>query len=149
MKTLQFSVHINASPDKAWDAMLGDASYREWTAAFGTGSHYVGDWQEGSKILFLAPDENGVMSGMVSTIVENRPHTFLSMRHLGEVRDNVEDTESPEARAWSGAMESYTFQPDGDGTTVSVSVDTIEELAPDFEDMWPRALAKLKEVAER
>jgi len=36
------------------------------------GSHYIGDWSKGSKILFLGPNENGEMGGMVSRIKKTR-----------------------------------------------------------------------------
>lgn len=57
--------------------MLDTETYRQWTEGFMPGSYYEGSWEKDSKILFLAPDENGKMSGMVSTIVENKPYDFF------------------------------------------------------------------------
>ena len=71
MKKLHFSTLINAPKEKVWNKMLGGDSYRAWTEVFGPGSHYVGDWNKGSKMLFLAPEETGEMSGMVSRIRES------------------------------------------------------------------------------
>jgi hypothetical protein len=53
------SMNINAPKEKVWKTMLGEDTYRIWTEVFMPGSHYVGDWSKGSKILFLAPAETG------------------------------------------------------------------------------------------
>jgi hypothetical protein len=148
MKTLHFSAQINAPVEKVWETMLGEAPYREWTDVFSPGSHFVGDWQEGSKMLFLAPQEGGGTGGMMSTIAENRPHEFLSIKHLGFVKNGVEDTESAEVQAWIGALENYTFRSENGGTTVAVDLDSEEQHTAYFEDTWPKALEKLKALAE-
>jgi hypothetical protein len=149
MKKLHFSIFINAPKEKVWHAMLDDASYREWTTAFNPGSYYKGDWNEGSKILFLGPNpEGGGEAGMVSRIAENRPYEFLSIEHLGIVKDGVEDTESEEAKKYAPAFENYTFVEKDGGTEILVDMDSDEEMAPMFENMWPEALKKLKGLAE-
>ncbi len=51
--------------------MLEDATYREWTSAFNeTGSYYEGDWNPGSEIRFLGPDDEGSLGGMIATVEE-------------------------------------------------------------------------------
>lgn len=100
MVEIHFSIDINAPKEKVYNAMLKEYPYRAWTQVFGPGSHYVGDWGEGSKILFLAPDENGKMSGMIARIKENRPYEYVSIEYLGIVEDGKEDTTSDEARRW-------------------------------------------------
>ena len=59
MEKLKFSIVINAPKEKVWNIMLEDSTYRIWTDTFTKGSHYVGDWNKGSKILFLAPAKDG------------------------------------------------------------------------------------------
>ncbi len=151
MQKVHFKIQINAPKEKVWDTMLDDSTYREWTTAFHPGSYYKGDWSEGSKILFLGPDESGKNEGgMVSRIKENRKYEFLSIEHLGLVMDGVEDTESEEARKWSPAFENYTFTEKDGGTEVSIDIDILnEEYKEMFEGMWPKALLKLKEITER
>lgn len=150
MEKLHFSIVINAPKEKVWHAMLDDAPYREWTAAFNPGSYYEGTWEKGSKILFLGPDPStGKLGGMVSRIADNRPYEFISIEHLGLVHDGVEDTESAEAKKWAPAYENYTFTEVEGGTEVVIDLDTEESMAEEFSKMWPAALEKLKEVAER
>jgi len=130
--------------------MLDDKPYREWTAAFNPGSYYKGDWSKGSKILFLGPDpKTGEEGGMVSRIAENKPYEFISIEHLGIVKNGVEDTTSEEARKWAPAFENYTFKEKGGATEVLVEMDIEDENKKMFEEMWPKALQKLKEIAEK
>lgn len=150
MKTLHFSTMIAAPKEKVWHAMLDDAPYREWTSAFNPGSYYRGDWSKGSKILFLGPDpQTGSEGGIVSRIAENRPYEFVSIQHLGLVRDGVEDTTSEAARRWAPAYENYSFHEQDGATEVRVDLDVLDDHAAMFEAMWPPALARLKELAER
>ncbi len=149
MQKLTFNTFINAPVEKVWNTMLGDATYREWTMAFHEGSYYMGSWEKGSKILFLGPDEGGGVGGMVGQIAENRPHEFISIEHRGFVKGGVEDYDSEEVKKWVPAFENYTFTSKDGGTELLIEVDTNEEYSKMFSEMWPRALAKLKEVAER
>jgi hypothetical protein len=150
MQKLHFSILINAPKDKVWHAMLDDKSYREWTKVFNEGSYYKGSWEKGSKILFLGPDpKTGEEGGMVSRIAENKPYEFISIEHLGIVQNGVEDTTSEAARKWAPAFENYTFKDKDGATEVLVDIDVEDEHVPMFNEMWPEALRKLKELAEK
>lgn len=144
MRKLTYTAVIEAPRETVWDRMLAPATYERWTVAFSEGSRYEGSWDEGARILFLGPEGGG----MVSTIAANRRPSFLSIRHLGMLKDGVEDTTSEAVKAWAGAYENYTFSENGNGTELMVELD----VAPEFEDYmneaWPRALALLKETCE-
>ncbi len=130
--------------------MLDDESYREWTTAFNSGSYYKGDWSKGSKILFLGPNPDGSgEGGMVSRIVENKPYEFISIEHLGIVKDGIEDTTSEVARKWTPVLENYTFTEKDGATEVTVDMDMEDEHAEMFKKMWLEALQLLKAMAER
>lgn len=147
MEKSHFEITISATHEKVWDTMLTDATYREWTKPFHEGSYFKGDWSEGSKILFLGPDEEGGgEGGMVSRIKENRLYEFISIEHLGMVRNGVEDMTSEEVKKWVPAFENYTFTQDGAGTKLSIDVDTNDEYKALFEEIWPKALQRLKEL---
>lgn len=149
MQKLNFSIRINSPTEQVWKAMLEDKTYRIWTEAFSKGSHYVGDWNKGSKILFLGPDEKGIMRGMVSRIKENRLHEYISIEHLGIVHDGKEDTTSDAVKPWAGSLENYTFKEVDGKTELLVDMDINDEHKAAFEDMWPKALQILKELAEK
>ena len=149
MEKLQFKIDINAQKEKVWDTMLEDRTYRIWTEEFTPGSHYIGSWEEGSKILFLGPANDGKLGGMISRIKENKLHKFISIEHLGEVLDGVEDTTSDRVKIWAGALENYTFIDKGNKTELVVDLDINEEFKEMFEGMWPKALQKLKSICEK
>jgi uncharacterized protein YndB with AHSA1/START domain len=144
MRRLAFSITISAPKEQVWRAMLQDATYRRWTSAFQEGSYAVTDWKEGSKALFLTPAGDG----MVSRIVAHRPNEFLSIKHLGTVKDGVEDTESAEGKTWAEALENYTLREVNGSSTLTVEMDVNDEYRSYFEETWPQALNKLKEISE-
>ena len=146
METIHFSTQINTSREKVWDIMLGKETYKEWARAFGPGSHYVGDWNEGSAIQFLGADSQ---MGMASRVKESRKPEFISIEHLGIVMDGVVDTNSDEAKKWAPSLENYTFKEVDGVTELSVSLDVLPENKPMFDEMWPEALKLLKELAEK
>jgi hypothetical protein len=111
---------------------------------FQEGSYAVTDWKPGSKALFLAPDG----SGMVSRIAEHRPNEFLSIEHLGAVKNGVEDTTSADVKEWAGARENYTLRDSSGGATLTIEMDTVDSYKQFFEETWPKALAALKELSE-
>jgi len=148
--TIHKIIFINASREKVWNTMLGDATYREWTTAFCPGSYYKGSWEDGSKILFLGPNpETGAEGGMVSRIKESRLHEFVSIEHLGMIMDGVEDLESDTVKEWKGFLENYTFTEKDAGTELIIDTDTTEAEAKNMETMWDKALISLKELAEK
>lgn len=149
MEKLTFTIHINASPEKVSNVMLTDATYREWTKVFNATSSFEGDWSKGSKMRFVGFDENGKAGGMVSMIAEHIPHEFVSIQHIGFIKDGVEDTTSDAVKQWAGAHENYTFKAIDGGTDVLVEMDSIGDYKDYFTETWPKALAVLKEIAER
>ncbi len=153
MENIHFSIVIDAPKEKVWEVMLGEDTYPLWTDVFMPGSHFVGDWSEGSKILFLAPDESGKMSGMVSRIKERHQYEFISLETVGAVYNGEEDTSSKEAKEWAGSLENYTFK-ELDGKTklrvdLSSDMDINKEDREMFGEMWTKALNKLKVLAEK
>ncbi len=147
---MDFKIEINAPREKVWDVLFGEKTYPLWTVAFSEGSRVETDWQKGSKALFLDSSNRG----MVSRIFENVPNEFMSIEHLGMVTaDGVEDYDSDEVKSWAGAKENYTLT-DLDGKTnlhIYMEMDESEQnkqMIDMFSDMWPKALAKVKELAE-
>ena len=145
MKTLTFSKTIKAPISTVWDTMLGSETYVQWANAFAEGSYFEGSWEEGEKILFLGSDR----SGMVSIIAQHHRHKLISIKHIGIVKNGVEDTKSEEASKWAPAYENYSFTEKNRETTVEVDIDVNAEYEEMFSKLWPKALEKLKDLAER
>lgn len=128
--------------------MLDDETYRRWTEAFQEGSYFEGSWKEGSSIRFLSTEPDGSVSGMYSTIKTHRPNEYLAIRHLGEIKKGKEtawpDTDKPGGEA----LETYVVRDKDGGCELLIELDSPEEYSSMFKEMWPKALAKLKELAE-
>lgn len=149
METLHHSIEINADKQKVWNTMLADKTYREWTKAFHEGSYYDGSWEKGSEIRFIGPDENLKLQGMYSRIKENIPYEFISIEHLGMIKDGEVDTTSEEAKKWTPSFENYTFTEKNGKTEVKVEMQTVAEYKKMMEEMWPKALKELKSLCEK
>jgi hypothetical protein len=143
-KTLTFSTSINAPRRVVWDKTLTDETYRIWTAPFCEGSYFEGSWDQGSKMKFLSPSGHG----MTSVIAENRPYEYLSIEHIGEIVNGVEDTSSDKVKQWAPAYENYSFADADGGTALTVTLDTIPDLEQYMLDTFPKALNVLKELCE-
>lgn len=152
MQKLQFKKEINTSAQKVYETMLGlnnKATYEYWTATFNPTSTYEGSWNKGSKILFVGTDENGKKGGMVSEIVEHKSANFVSIRHYGFLDGDTEITTGEQVEKWAGGHENYSFQENNGITTVTVEMDTIDEYLDYFNNTYPKALDKLKEISEQ
>ena len=144
MEKLNFKTVINASPEIVWKVLWTDDTYRKWTSAFSEGSYAETDWKKGSKVLFL----DGEGRGMVSRIADNKPNEYMSIEHLGEVTDGVEDTTSEKVKEWAGAHENYTLKKVNGKTELIIDMDITEDYKEMFSKMWPVALDNVKRLSE-
>ncbi|HRH01862.1 MAG TPA: SRPBCC domain-containing protein [Bacteroidia bacterium] len=152
MKKLQFKVSINSPVSKVYDRMLGITSkstYEQWTAVFNPTSTYEGNWEKGSKILFIGVDEKGEKGGLVSRIVDNSLNRFVSIQHYGLVKAEQEITEGPDVEKWANGFENYSFDEINGITMLRVDLDTTEDFVNFMNDAYPKALEKLKEICEQ
>jgi hypothetical protein len=140
MTTLKFSVKINATKEKVWETLWNDTTYRQWTAPFMEGSYAESDWKEGSKILFLAPNGNG-MFGIIEKKIANQQMTF---KHLGEIKNGVE-----QPKDWKGAKESYQLKEKDGITELDVQLDAAGEFGEYLNNTFPKALNILKQISEQ
>jgi len=144
VKLLEYSIVVAADRKTTWETMLGSETYKVWTAPFCEGSYFEGSWELGQKILFLSPGG----SGMSSVIDENKRHEFISIKHIGFIKDGVEDTTSEALKNWAPAFEKYWFVETPLGTEIRVSLDVEENWADCMNAAWPKALETLKELCE-
>lgn len=140
MVTLKFKIYINASRAKVWEALWKDENYRNWTEAFTAGSHAISDWNESDYIRFMDGKNNG-MYGLIETKIENEVMVF---KHLGDVLDGV-DME----RDWAGAREQYFLLEREGQTKLKVGVDVLAEYVDYMNEVFPKALERLKVLAEK
>jgi len=145
MKTLEYKIDIAAPRKKVWETMLNADTYREWTDVAWPGSLYKGEWKQGENIRFISKDESGTMAALE----EVKPYERVRAKHVAVLLPGgVEDRTSDMAKGWVGITEDYTFVEKGGTTQVVVNIKTNPDWAKMFDDGWPKALAKLKEISE-
>ncbi len=140
MKKIEFNITINAPREKVWNALWEDKNYRKWTSAFAEGSNAQSDWKEGSKVHF----NDGKGNGMYSIIETKIGNTQMTFRHLGEIKDGKETPGT-----WGESRESYFLTENNGKTDLKVELDTLPDWEGYMNETFPKALALLKEIAEK
>lgn len=148
MKKLQFKEAILAPVNKVFNLMLGTDTYRLWTSVFNPTSDFEGNWEQGGKMMFTGVSKEGKKEGMIGIIEAYIPNEFVSIRYTGLLDGDKEITEGPEIEAWKDSHENYTFLFDGNATNVIVDLDVSESYLGYFQETYPKALLKLKEISE-
>ena len=151
MKRLKYEISIHSPAPLVYDRMLGlsnKSTYEEWTVSFSPTSTYNGNWETGTKMLYISLDDKGEAAGMVSRILENTANKYVSIQHYGMLKSGKEITSGPEVDEWSGSLENYSFEEVDGITIVSIEIDAAEEYTEYMDKLYPKALQKLKEVCE-
>jgi uncharacterized protein YndB with AHSA1/START domain len=144
MKKIEISIDINAPKEKVWNVLWNDDTYPQWTSVFSEGSRVITDWKEGSKVHFVSA--NG--DGLNSIIAKSIPNEYISFKHLGMLKEGKEVPVDAETETWAGMLENYTLKAINKHTTLTVDMDATEEIAGYFQQLFPQALQKVKELAE-
>ena len=144
MNRLQFSIDITASKTQIWKALWDEQSYREWVGVFSEGSYAVTDnWKEGSKVLFLSPDQSGIFS----IIEKHVPNEIMTFRHIGTVVKGKEQAVGDGSKTWSEAIETYTLREGAGYNTLHVEIDVLDEHLDFMTTTFPKALKKIKRLS--
>ncbi len=146
MIQLFFKTNIAAAKQKVWETMLHPVTYKEWVDAAWPGSFFEGEWKESGHLRFISEDG----SGTLATLAEHKPYDYSFAKHIAVLNPGgIEDRESDVAKRWIGTAERYTFTGKNGKTELQVELTINPEWAQMFNDGWPKALAKLKEICER
>jgi uncharacterized protein YndB with AHSA1/START domain len=146
MKTLEFSISIATSKQKVWDTMLHPHTYQEWIAGSWPDSFYEGQWKKGEHVRFISADG----SGTLVLIKELERYGYILCEHIAILNPGgVQDTTSKLAKNWIGITERYSFKEANGKTNLYIEISTHSDWEKMFNEGWPNALVKLKEVSER
>ena len=85
---------------------------------------------------------------MFSIIARKIPNEFMSFRHLGTVKNEIEQPDTEETKKWSGAMENYELKGKDGNTELAVTLDITDDHEQYFKDTFPKALDDIKSLAE-
>ncbi|HET8830399.1 MAG TPA: hypothetical protein VFM79_13720 [Pelobium sp.] len=139
-RTISFSISINSDRGKVWEVLWDPKAYQQWTSVFCQGSHYIGELKQGNIIKFLGDDGRG-LSSYIEKLIDREQMVFS---HQKEIQDGKE-TDS----TWQGAREIYYLKKETDNCTeLQVIMDVTQDMESYFNEVFPKALILIKELAE-
>lgn len=143
MQKLQFSIEIKASKEKVWHTLWEDKTFRDWSNIIDEGTYMVGDMEEGNEVQFIS-SVNGY--GVTSLIEYLTPNEFVLFKHMTDTKESGEQEREKE---WTGGQESYSLTQRDGNTILAVELDAPPEQVETFEERLPKALERIKELAEK
>lgn len=143
MKTMEYSIEINASRNRVWETLWGDATFRDWSGIIDEGTYMKGEMKEGNEVEFISA-ENGY--GVTSLVVKLQPEEFVSFRHRADTKENGQQTREKE---WTGGVESYHLTENNGKIILTVNTDVPKEQEALFNERFPKALMRIKALAEQ
>jgi hypothetical protein len=141
MKEMQFSIGVGATKEKAWDTLWQDKTLRQWAGIIDPGTYMVGDLKEGNEVQFISGNGYGV----TSLVEKLTPGEFLLLRHKADTQDVGKQERQKE---WTGGKESYSLAEKDGTTTLTARFDVPKEMEAYFKTNYPKALEKVKMLAE-
>ena len=139
MPILNFEIEINATPEKVWNTLWQEESYKKWAGTLNEGSYYEGNFQQNSKIYFYDPERNG----MYNLVEKNIPNREMAFKHLGWIMNGEEAPKN-----WENSGETYLLEETEKGTLLKIEVNALDEFVDFFNSKYPTMLATVKQLAE-
>ncbi len=140
MKKLEYTTHINATPERIWNTLWDPESYKKWASVMNDGARYEGNFEERSIISLYDAKNNG----MYNFIEKNIANRELTMQHKGWIYDGVHDDQG-----WEDSRETYLLTEKDGGTELKISVNSLDEFEDFFNSNYPKVMQKVKELAEQ
>jgi len=139
MQKLQFSIEIQAPKERVWNTLWEDKTFRDWANSIDEGMYLVGELNEGNEVQFSSVNGYGVTS-LIEKLI---PNEFVSFKHQMDIK-NGEERE----KEWTGGTESYSLTENNGITTLTVKLDVPLEQVETFKVRFPKALQRVKILAE-
>lgn len=143
MPTMNFSTTINAPKEKVWRTLWEDETLREWTGIIDEGTYMKGELKEGNTVEFISAVNGYGVTSLVKKVI---PNEYVLFQQLMDTKDSGQQERDKE---WTGGKESYTLTEKDGHTTLTGQLDVPAELEEIFADRYPKALARVKEMAEQ
>ena len=143
MQELQFSIEINAPAPRVWDTLWQDETFREWASIIDPETYMVGELKEGNELQFISAASGYGVTSLVEKLVVGE---FLRLRHRADTQD---DGKRARENEWTGGEESYSLAEKEGTTTLTVAFDVPPELEEMFRVSYPKAMERIKVLAER
>lgn len=143
MKQMQFSIDIHATKEKVWNTLWQNETFRQWASIIDPETYMVGDLKVGNEIQFISSSSG---YGVTSLVKELSPNEFVLLRHNADTQN---EGKQEREKQWTGGQESYSLVEKNGITTLTVTFDIPLELEKEFKVSYPKALERVKVLAER
>ena len=139
---MQFSIEIVAPREKVWKTLFEDKTFRDWGSIIDEGQYMVGELAEGSHVQFISASGFGVTS-LIEKLI---PHEYIAFKQVADTMDSGKEVREKE---WTGGAESYELIEKKSSTNLTVKIDVPPGLEEIFKDRFPKALERVKILAEK
>lgn len=143
MKEIQFSIEIHAFKEKVWDTLWQDETFRDWASVIDPETYMIGVLSEGSEVQFISANGGYGVTSLVEALIVNE---FLLLRHQADTQNEGSQEREKE---WSGGKESYRLVEKNSITTLTVTFDIPPSQEDYFTHTYPKALERVKQLAEK
>lgn len=123
--------------------MWKDKTFREWASIIDPGTYMVGDLKEGNEIQFISSQSGYGVTSLIEKLVTGK---FLLLRHNADTQN---EGKHEREKQWTGGKETYSLEEKNGTTTLTVVLEVPSELEKEFTVSYPKALEKIKLLAER
>lgn len=142
MKELQFTIDITTPKEKVWNTLWQDETFRQWADIIDPGTHLVGELAKGNEVQFISGNGYGV----TSLVAELTPNEFLLFKHQADTQNSGAQEREKE---WTGGKESYALTEQDGITSLTATFNVPPEQEEYFTVTYPKALERVKELAEQ
>lgn len=139
---MQFNITIEAPRSKVWSVLFDDETFRDWGNIIDEGQYKVGEIKEGNEVQFMSSSGYGV----TSLVEECVPNEFVLFRQMADTKESGKEQREKE---WTGGSERYSLAERDGRTALTVAIDVPDGLEETFQTRMPKALQRVKELAEQ
>lgn len=151
MKTLSNSIQINASAERVWQVLWNESTIKVWAAAYGPGMEFRGgDWQEGNQTTIADANGNGGY-GIIEKVI---PNQLMRIREKGWILNwkalspDYSVTIGDKELVWEAGIGEFRLEEQNESTKLSIEIELGDDWASILEDVFPKALQLIKNLAE-
>ena len=143
MQKQQFSIEIKTPRERVWNNLWEDKTFRDWASIVDEGMYMVGEIKEGNEVQFISSVSG---YGVTSLIEKLALKEFVLFRQIADTKDSGEQEREKE---WTDGTESYSLAENDGVTTLTVDIDVPPGQEETFKVRFPKALERVKILAEK
>lgn len=143
MDNKEFVIEIAAPPEKVWNVLWDDATFRDWASNIDEGIHLIGEIVEGASVQFVSGENGYGVTSVIETLV---PNELILFRHI---TDTIEGGTQEREKEWTGGTERYALTEHNGTTLLKVRMDIPPSQEETMNIRVPKALERVRALAEQ